>query len=338
MEQHERKKIPRLGMRIIKTGICVLICLLIEHFSSPEVGVLSSISAIVCMGSTLQATARTSLRSLVGAFIGGVGGMAFIPLAQNVEIEWLYILLMPVGLMALIYLCTAIGIPEAASTCAFAYVAVLIVPYSNGDESPFAVALSYIFDTALGVLVAVVVNRFIAPPKRRKPTAVHIETDRYAYLSAQLKDRLTGLEELMIFDSRLIDEPPQVAPSWYFPTEVPIDLRHESVRLPVPTEFQNQNYLNGVYVTAGFAVIPFFLKEDQGYVGLPIIRRPVTVSWHVVPPEKETYGVLAPKQVYGPETLRPADHVVRSLMRRVPTQPRSDRASTSASGGRSRRK
>lgn len=327
---------PRLGMRIIKTGICVFICLLFEYFSDEEVSLLSSIAAIVCMGSTLQATARASLRSLVGAFVGGAGGMAFIPLARNVDIEWLYILLMPIGLMALIYLCTAIGMPEAASTCAFAYVAVLIVPYSNSTDSPFAVAFSYVFDTALGVLVALVVNRFIAPPKRRKPTTVHLETDRYAYISTQLKDRLTGLEELMIFDTRLIEETPQMAPSWYFPTDVPLDLRHESVRLPVPAEFQNQSYINGVYVTSGYAVVPFFLRQDDGYAALPVVRRPVTISWHVQPPEKETYGVLAPRQVYGPETLRPADRHIRSIMRRVPTSLRGLEP-PDGSGSRSRR-
>lgn len=311
-------------MRIIKTGICVFICLLIEYYTSPEVGLISSVAAIVCLGSTLQATASNSLRSLVGAFIGGIAGIAFIPLATNIEVEWLYVILMPIGLMAVIYLCTAIGMPEAASTCAFAYVAVLIVPYSNGDQSPFTVAVSYIFDTSLGILVAIFVNRFIAPPKKRKPQDVHIEADRFAYITSQLKDRLTGLEELMIFDTKLIDGPQSKAPSWYFPTEIPMDLRHESVRLPVPAEFQKQNYISGVYVTSGYAVVPFFIRQQDGYASLPVIRRPATVSWHAVPVEKETYGVLAPKQLYGPETLRPATHVFRSLMRRVPAAPRMD--------------
>ena len=167
-KQKKKFKLPHLGMRIIKTGICVFFCLVLNYLFSPQVALISSLAAIVAMQSSLQNTLKTGVARMIGTAIGGGAALAMLPLAEGVNTEWLYIIIMPLGMILIIYVCVLLGVPQSASICAFVYIAVLIVPFNpNSRGNAYLQGIQRIADTAVGVLIALLVNRFIAPPKNK---------------------------------------------------------------------------------------------------------------------------------------------------------------------------
>ena len=317
-EQAARKKkfrLPHLGMRIVKTGICVFFCLLLNYLFSAQVALISSLAAIVAMQSSLEGTLKTGVGRLVGTAIGGAAALAMIPLAQNVEIEWLYIILMPLGMILIIYICVIISVPQSASICAFVYIAVLIVPFNpNNNSNPYMEGIIRIADTAVGVVIALLVNRFIAPPKPNPAPSISIRSNSYNDIYERIKDQLSGIEELLLVDSTLIDpRAPKDHPD-IITDGIPIRACTESVSIPVPTEFRNISYINTAYISADYKVTEIYLKQTNGYVQLPCETFPATVVWHVDrPTTHETYGLFRGAKQF--RQLQRAQHQIKRRLR-----------------------
>ncbi|MBD5560998.1 MAG: hypothetical protein HDQ87_11755 [Clostridia bacterium] len=297
MQENTKKKKfrwPPLGMRIIKTGICVFFCLVLNYLFSPQVALISSLAAIVAMQSSLQNTLKTGISRMIGTAIGGGAALAMLPMADNIEIEWLYIIIMPLGMIFIIYLCVLIGVPQSASICAFVYIAVLIVPFNpNSRGNAYMQGIIRIADTAVGVLIALLVNRFISPPKPKPVTSVHVSSNTFSDVYNRVHDELTGLEELILIDTGILDpDVPRDYPD-LISSGVPIRAATEGVRVPVPTEFNHSSYVDAAYISRDYHVSPLYLRQQDGYIELPAETYPVTVAWHVdQPTEHETYGLF----------------------------------------------
>lgn len=283
-------------MRIIKTGICVFFCLLLNYLFSPQVALYSSLAAIATMESSLQSTIRMSAVELVGTGLGGVVGMAILPLASMVDIEWLYVIIMPVGMVMVIYVCVLIKMPQAASLCGFVYIAVLVAPYdSSVNSSPYLPALYRITDTAVGVVIALLVNRFIAPPKPSPARNVHVPTNTFSSVYDKVRDKLTSTEQLLLLDTGLLN--PNVRRPRLRPKSggFPLNAGNDTVSIPVPVEFLKEACIDGAYIGLDYDVVPFTIKTHGGYVDIPCSSYPATVVWRVPPPpeqDHETYGIV----------------------------------------------
>lgn len=292
----ERKhRVPHLGMRIIKTGICVFFCLLLNYLFSPQVALYSSLAAIATMESTLKSTIKTSVVELVGTGLGGLAGMAILPLAQMADIEWLYVFIMPSGMVLVIYLCVVIKMPQAASLCGFVYIAVLVAPFdSSAADNPYMPALYRISDTAVGVIIAMLVNRFVAPPKPRAPKDVHVPANTFGSIYGKVRSLLNGSEQLVLLDTALFR--PELTRrkkrgknGRILLTSGPCD----TVSIPVPLEYASEQEIRGTYVACNYEVTPFELKPHHGYVDLPSAAYPATVVWQTAAPKgAETYGIV----------------------------------------------
>ncbi len=287
MNRTHKRCLPKLGMRTVKTAICVLICLLINYFFSPEVGLISAIAAIVCMQSTIENTLKTSLNRLVGTAIGGIFGMLLLPLAEGSPFDFLYVLLMPLGIIVIIYLCNLIKMPGSAVICAIVYISVLVAPATAGSiKDPYLLAVFRIIDTVIGIVVAMLVNRFIAPPKRYETRKVHLICDTYESIYERVRHRLTGTEQLILYDTALTTDcaDKQKAPS--------APLCEASLRIPVPTEYKKDRYIEAAYITADYTVTPIHLKQTDGYIEIPCETYPSTVVWQSFAQESALFTLL----------------------------------------------
>lgn len=313
--QKKKFKLPHLGMRIVKTGICVFFCLLLNYLFSPQVALISSLAAIVAMQSSLEGTLKTGIGRLVGTAVGGGAALAMMPLAQDVEIEWVYVILMPIGMILIIYLCVMIGVPQSASICAFVYIAVLIVPFNpNSRGDPYMQGVIRIADTAVGVVIALLVNRFIAPPKPKPVTSISILSNSYNEIYERVKDQLSGIEELLLVDTTLIDPQTRKDHPDIVTGGIPIRACTDTVSIPVPTEFKKIHYIDTAYIGADYKVTEIYLRQMNGYVQLPCETFPATVVWHVDrPTSHETYGLFRGARKF--RQLRRADQQVRHRLR-----------------------
>ena len=140
---------PKIGMRNIKTALAAALCALIYYF-------LDRSPAFACIGAIFGMGSGDN--RLFGTVIGGLLGVALF---------WVYLLFYPqgghtlllvplvfIGTVALILLCQIFWVggvqPGGVVLC--------IILFSTPVESYVTYALNRIFDTGIGVIMALVVN------------------------------------------------------------------------------------------------------------------------------------------------------------------------------------
>ncbi|MDR0315080.1 MAG: FUSC family protein [Oscillospiraceae bacterium] len=175
------------GLRNIKTVLAVLSCLLfymlLEFFSGYLQGAVSNfaktiyfilnrneplfacVAAIVAMQSTIEDSWERGTSRIIGTFIGGVLGLLLIYAGNAVTVADLSVIIIPIGVFIAIYISNIIGRSNAAAFAAINLVIILITTGKTTDPA-HVLALNRTIDTAIGVLISMVVNFGIRRPKR----------------------------------------------------------------------------------------------------------------------------------------------------------------------------
>ena len=149
--------LPKIGMRNIKTATAAALCALIYHFFNRSPA-FACIGAIFGMGSDLEQSKLHGGNRFFGTLIGGFIGMALfrvhIIFYPEGGITWLLIPLVFIGTVILIVLCQKFWVggiqPGGVVLC--------IVLFNTPVETYISYSLNRIFDTGVGVLIALLVN------------------------------------------------------------------------------------------------------------------------------------------------------------------------------------
>ena len=152
------KHIPHIGMRNIKTALAAAICALGYYLIGDHSPAFACIGAIFSMGSDLENSKLNGGNRFFGTIIGGLIGMALfrVHLIFYPEggITWMLIPLVFIGTVLLIVLCQIFWVggvqPGGVVLC--------IVLFNTPVESYVTYALARMFDTGVGVLIALLVN------------------------------------------------------------------------------------------------------------------------------------------------------------------------------------
>ena len=150
-------KIPKVGMRNIKTSLAVAVCALL-YIMADRKPAFACIGAIFGMGSDLQTSKQNGGNRFFGTIIGGLIGMVLyrIHLIFYPEggITWMLVPMIFLGTILLIILCQmfwAGGVqPGGVMLC--------IVLFNISENNFVPYALGRIFDTGVGVLIALFIN------------------------------------------------------------------------------------------------------------------------------------------------------------------------------------
>ncbi|MBP2015775.1 FUSC family protein [Anaerococcus degeneri] len=151
-----RLKFP--GPRIRKTGLAVLISMIISYYRPGEgLAFYSAIAAIICMQQNVHQTFHKGLGRIIGTIFGGTMGLIYLlafPAGSIPEIARLIII---AGLVTIIiWIMASVNKKDAVSIAGIVFLSVTI--NHAGDLVPLNFALSRIIDTLIGVLVAFFVN------------------------------------------------------------------------------------------------------------------------------------------------------------------------------------
>ncbi len=103
----------KIGMRTVKTVVAVAICMVIMLFF-PVNAFYACIAAVICMQQTVEHTVRTGLNRMKGTVVGALLGIAGLLLQQHVNLD-LQIVLAPVGVLLILYLCNIMKMPASCS-------------------------------------------------------------------------------------------------------------------------------------------------------------------------------------------------------------------------------
>jgi uncharacterized membrane protein YgaE (UPF0421/DUF939 family) len=152
---HKMRSEQKLGLRIIKTGIAVTICVAFSNLLRLDQPYLALIATVLSMGKSVDMSVRSGKNKMIGVLIGSALGCGFAMLSSGNAG------LCGIGIIAALYLCQLLRLDGAAPLTCFAFAAVM---FSATGPKPWQPALMCAENALLGIAVAVVVNLLVIPP------------------------------------------------------------------------------------------------------------------------------------------------------------------------------
>ena len=160
----------RIGMRAVKTVVAVGICLTtfqLLQIGAEINGIQASLSAVICMKSSLQNTLRTGIDRTIGTIIGSSIGVAFLLLSVSMP-SYLLSALGIFGALLIIYLCNVLRLQASVP---ISIVVFLIILVAEHDIPPVYYGFARLAETLFGIFVAYMTNRFLDFRRYKKRTA-----------------------------------------------------------------------------------------------------------------------------------------------------------------------
>ena len=167
-------KLPKIGLRTIKSGIAVFLCLVLlpNVLKFPSEPFFACLTAVICLQDTVPNSIDMGINRGAGTIIGAIFGLVFLFVFKSLEIHipnevisklMIYIII-SLGIIFMIYICNIIKRPGAISiTC----IVFLAVTTAHAYKDPLSYAINRIFETLIGIVIAILVNRFITPPPHK---------------------------------------------------------------------------------------------------------------------------------------------------------------------------
>ena len=157
--------LPRIGLRTIKTAIGIFLCLLLI----PNEPFFACITVVFCLQDTVSNSIDMAINRIIGTILGGALGLLFLyffrfltTFIDNLYLSKLIIyLIIALGIVVVIYLCNFFKRPGSINVSCIVFLAITT---TYAYSTPFDYAINRIFETILGIIIAILVNKFINPP------------------------------------------------------------------------------------------------------------------------------------------------------------------------------
>ncbi len=167
----------RLGMRVIKTGIAVTLCIVLSDLLKLNEPFIAAVATVMSMGRSIDISVRSGRNKMAGVAIGAaLGGALALLSPANAGLCGL-------GVLVSLYLCHLFRLDGAQALCSFTFAAVM---FGAAPGSEWSYAAVCAVDALLGIGVAVVVNLAVLPPN-------YAETIKRLF--AVLRERVSAAEE-----------------------------------------------------------------------------------------------------------------------------------------------
>ena len=106
------------------------------------------------MQQTVEHTIRTGLNRMKGTVVGAVLGIAGLLLQQHTSWD-LLVVLAPVGVLLILYICNIMKMPASCSIGCVVYLSILLV---QRDMPPYLFGFMRTMETFAGIVIAMAVN------------------------------------------------------------------------------------------------------------------------------------------------------------------------------------
>lgn len=148
-----------MGSRNIKTALSVLVCLVFWPNS-----LFAAIAAVICVQGTVENSLVIGINRLIGTLLGGILGIVFLYISKGLNLQNFLPLIVSIGVLLIIYICNIIKKPSACSISSITLISILV---SQSYNNPLMYSIRRIIETAFGVIVAILINKYIHPPKEK---------------------------------------------------------------------------------------------------------------------------------------------------------------------------
>ena len=156
----------KIGMRNIKTTLSVFICLLLFELINRENSIFACIAAVICMQNTVVDSMEKGIARVIGTIIGGLVGALVLFIVNMFLNDNILIFIIPLGIMILIQICVAINMKQSVVICCVVYLSVMITKKHDGGYLLYTI--NRVLDTSIGILIALLVNKYVKIPEKLK--------------------------------------------------------------------------------------------------------------------------------------------------------------------------
>lgn len=162
-------KFKPLGLRNIKTTVSVLICLLLIK-NTP---IYAAVAAIICMQSTVENSVKIGKTRLIGTLIGGILGISLLALTRTFNLNSYIPFITAFGVCMAIYISNIINIPAASAITSIVVISIILAP---SGTNPVSYAITRTIETAIGIIIAILVNKYFKLPNFIKKLKIKLLT------------------------------------------------------------------------------------------------------------------------------------------------------------------
>ena len=152
------------GLRIIKTFIAVLLCLLFFHFIEYQNPMHAAVACVLMMKSTPEETISVGKLRVFGTILGGF--VSYFPLLaiQRFEIQpdsvYMAFAISGAVLIALI-ICKGFRYDTYVSSTSAVLILIILMSQTIGTENAFLYVFYRTLETLIGIAIAFFVNRYL---------------------------------------------------------------------------------------------------------------------------------------------------------------------------------
>lgn len=158
-------KIKGLGLRNIKTAFVVFICIVTANIFQ-DVGFISvngfyaSVAGVITIQSNLLSSFEFGMHRIYGTLIGGIISFILYYLTLNINFLHSNAVVAFIAIIIGIYICNILRVSKGVPVCCIMVIATFTMLATN---VPLYIIIRVV-ETSFGVVVAIIVNRFIFPP------------------------------------------------------------------------------------------------------------------------------------------------------------------------------
>lgn len=147
------------GMRIIKTVLAVLICLIVDYLRQAPSPFNAAVAAIVCLQPDMHSTWISSLNRALGTLLAGLYSFLFLWVFE-LKLQFdsgsiFYVLAAALALVPFMLLILRLGMRTGFAIASIVYISIL---FGDGRAEPLADTLERVGDTLIGIAAALLVN------------------------------------------------------------------------------------------------------------------------------------------------------------------------------------
>lgn len=176
-----KKKVPPIGLRIIKSSVAVALCYVVTLLRGSAGSVFySQLAALWCIQTYVEYSWKNAIQRFVGTTIGAIYGLIFIlgwtqiqkKIGSN---ELVFGAIISIMIIAVLYTTIIIKKKQASYFSCVVFLSITVMHI--GDLNPYLFVWNRFLDTMIGIAIGVGVNAFTIHRKKDKETLFVAEVD-----------------------------------------------------------------------------------------------------------------------------------------------------------------
>ena len=149
-------KVIPVGMRLIKTGVSLFICLVAAQVIGLPIPIYACVAAIFSMKGTMGESFHYGISRMVSTIVGGALALAVLFCGIHKIAPYIEILAVTIGVILNLYFCVLIKAPDAAGLSSVIFLTIVL--QHPVDYVRFTIIR--VIETLAGILISIIVNSF----------------------------------------------------------------------------------------------------------------------------------------------------------------------------------